>query len=526
MKFSKLPITQLSFKSKYISLIITVIIFIIIILVRIIYIIQWQTTLDGDESVVGIMAKHILEGKSLPIFFYGQSHMGTLEQFTAAFFFFLFSIHPIVLKCVPLFYFTLTIIFYSLIIKKYLHFTVNKTLLYITFPPLFYIVWSTKARGGFIEIVFLMILFLYLLFTYQKSKKNLYLYFLSLLAGFSLYTNMLSLPFLAYIIFIFLLDKRRGSTHSSLLDYGKKWVLSCLFFICGISPALFFILTHKKPMSVTFGLGVHQGFIEKITLLFSRIIPMVLGGAYSTNKGVTLFSMAEIMLAVLYGFSIIITFFIYKDTFLDLIRFRHKEYPKEIYIILLFPVYICVLLLSRYLIDIQSVRYLLFFIVAFPIYLECTRRFLHKKCKYLSIFFLVLVIFSGIIASSQIFFISAKAHTITYSNLMYSRDYHRLFDFLYSHNFTLGYADYWIQWDINFLSKEKLIFVSDNGVNRYKPYVDIVKKCKYPVYIYYEENNIIRNDKLKWLKEKYNAEYTYKTIDDFLVFYPLIPRNR
>ena len=110
--------------------------------------------------------------------------------------------------------------------------------------------------------------------------------------------------------------------------------------------------------------------------------------------------------------------------------------------------------------------------------------------------------------------------------MMYSRDYHRLLDFLYSHNFNLGYADYWIQWDINFLSKEKLIFAAHHGINRYKPYVDIVKKCKYPVYIYYKENNIIRNNRVKWLKKKYNAEYTYKTIDDFLVFYPLISRNR
>ena len=35
---------------------------------------------DGDESVLGLMAKHVAQGKEFPIFFYGQHYaLATIE---------------------------------------------------------------------------------------------------------------------------------------------------------------------------------------------------------------------------------------------------------------------------------------------------------------------------------------------------------------------------------------------------------------------------------------------------------------
>ena len=41
---------------------------------------------NADEAVNGLMAMHILQGKTVPIFMYGQSYMGAIEPWLAAFF--------------------------------------------------------------------------------------------------------------------------------------------------------------------------------------------------------------------------------------------------------------------------------------------------------------------------------------------------------------------------------------------------------------------------------------------------------
>ena len=39
---------------------------------------------DADQAVVGLMAKHISEGRAFPVYFYGQSYMLALEAYLAA----------------------------------------------------------------------------------------------------------------------------------------------------------------------------------------------------------------------------------------------------------------------------------------------------------------------------------------------------------------------------------------------------------------------------------------------------------
>jgi 4-amino-4-deoxy-L-arabinose transferase-like glycosyltransferase len=47
---------------------------------------SWQSRLitDPDASVVALMAKHIAEGRGVPVFFYGQAYMGSLEPLVSA----------------------------------------------------------------------------------------------------------------------------------------------------------------------------------------------------------------------------------------------------------------------------------------------------------------------------------------------------------------------------------------------------------------------------------------------------------
>src|SRR5574344_689667 len=82
------------------------IIFILILFIafalRLDFLIANNFTLDSDEAIVGLMAKHINEGKTSPIFYYGQHYLGSLEAYAVAGLFKFFGFSAIALKAVPL----------------------------------------------------------------------------------------------------------------------------------------------------------------------------------------------------------------------------------------------------------------------------------------------------------------------------------------------------------------------------------------------------------------------------------------
>src|ERR687885_658829 len=57
--------------------------------------------IDGDEAVVGLMARHIAFLGERPVFYWGQPYLGSLEAFTAAPLFKLFDSSTLLLKLVP-----------------------------------------------------------------------------------------------------------------------------------------------------------------------------------------------------------------------------------------------------------------------------------------------------------------------------------------------------------------------------------------------------------------------------------------
>ena len=46
-----------------------------------------QLDFDSDQAIVGLMAKHLIEGRAFPLFYYGQTYMLAVEAWIAAPFF-------------------------------------------------------------------------------------------------------------------------------------------------------------------------------------------------------------------------------------------------------------------------------------------------------------------------------------------------------------------------------------------------------------------------------------------------------
>jgi hypothetical protein len=123
---------------------------------RIDYLLALDSVIDSDEAIVGLMARHFLAGKEMPTFYYGQHYMGSLEAYAVALMFALFGESSLVLRATPLLFALATIPLLYLFVRKIsgpFAATVSTSLLAVAPPVL--LIWSTKARGGFIEILFL-----------------------------------------------------------------------------------------------------------------------------------------------------------------------------------------------------------------------------------------------------------------------------------------------------------------------------------------------------------------------------------
>lgn len=172
---------------------------------------------DSDEAIVGLMGKHILEGKEFPIFFYGnKAYMGSLEAFLAAASFLFFGVSTFTLKLVP-FILSLLFIVVTFFLAREIMGREGAILssLLLAIPPAFFAIWSLKARGGYIETLLFGSLILLLTYRYLREdsppKSNiLILSSLGFIWGLAYWTNPLIIYYLIISLFFLFIKEKRG----------------------------------------------------------------------------------------------------------------------------------------------------------------------------------------------------------------------------------------------------------------------------------------------------------------------------
>jgi 4-amino-4-deoxy-L-arabinose transferase-like glycosyltransferase len=165
--------------------------------------------LDGDEAVVGLMARHIAFLGDRPVFYYGQPYLGSLEAFSVAPLFRLLGSSTLLLKLVPT-AFSLGFLAVSAVLARRLFGTsaALAAAAYLAVPPSMWAVWSTKARGGYAELLFLgQALLLVTLALAPKPSRRLAL-LCGILAGLAFWTHLLAVVYLAPAAIFLLLGRR------------------------------------------------------------------------------------------------------------------------------------------------------------------------------------------------------------------------------------------------------------------------------------------------------------------------------
>ena len=185
----------------------------------------------ADEGIVGVMGMHILAGRELPVFFYGQHYLGALEAYLAAASFAVFGVGFTSLRLVPLmFSLGLLGVVYDFTYRAYSVAAARWATVLLAVSPAYFLEWNLKARGGFVEHVFLLCLVMLLFWRfhlYHDRSRSLAIA-LGLSAGIALWVNQLMLAYLIVLggLLLFSGDRRWLGTVLAALLVGSSLLIA------------------------------------------------------------------------------------------------------------------------------------------------------------------------------------------------------------------------------------------------------------------------------------------------------------
>jgi len=201
---------------------------------------------QADEGVVGLMGKHILEGRTYPVFFAGQNYLGALEAYLVAATATVLPASMVAVRTVPY--------AFSLLLVPLVWWAARPLFggpagavaaALVALPSPFLLEWGLKARGGFIEHVVLSVLLvgLFARFTYGEERGWRTRLALGLVAGLAAWVNQLVGTTLAVMAVV--LWGRRG------VDRGLA--VAAVGFVVGAAPLLAHLA--RDPSAMPHALG-------------------------------------------------------------------------------------------------------------------------------------------------------------------------------------------------------------------------------------------------------------------------------
>ena len=197
-----------------------------------------QTHVHSDEAIIGLMAKHISEGRYFPFYMYGQSYNAAAawEAYCAAISFKLFGVGVIALKsCIVILSLICLLLFYKMALAIYdARTALFATLAFALAPSL--LKWHFQVRGYsfyFLSIPILVILFWWIVTATTPKTGTFFLF--GIASGLSICGLELSLTLVA-ALWLLLFLWRRMWIKSAMIALGG--------FLFGYAPAIVYNFIH------------------------------------------------------------------------------------------------------------------------------------------------------------------------------------------------------------------------------------------------------------------------------------------
>ncbi len=425
--------------------------------------------IEADEAIVGLMAKHISEGESWPAFYYGQPYMGSLEALLAALSFKIFGVSNFALKLVPLLFSLLLVaLTYLLALRFSDRFGAAVAALLVALGPSGLILWSTKARGGFIELVAIGSLGLIIAadILQAREQKSGRFFLLGAVLGLGWWVNNQIIFYLVTIAIVFAWHFlfSRKIQDGGLKNTVRFAAVALAGFVIGGAPFWQVNLFEEPRFStVTYLLSQsgEGGFLDHLYGLFTTALPIIFGARRFWSEQ-DLFPYSSSIAGLLYLFSYLAVVFTWISS-----RRRRSFIPQKAApygLIVILPIVLFLIFSAsgfgwlskepRYLLPLYSV---LFIIVAKTVTAVRDAGGVISACG-LTLPFLVINL-----ASNYLDGVAVPGQPFVAEGQRVSADHRPLYRWLEQNRYRHIFANYWIGYRVAFETGERVTFSRFRG---------------------------------------------------------------
>lgn len=483
---------------------------------------------NGDEGIVALMARHILQGER-PTFFYGQAYLGATDPWLVALSFSIFGESVLAIRLVQIALFA-AFLLTSYRVAKRLGLTewgARVALLWLALPPTMLTLYTTATLGGYGETLVLGNVAILLADSVMRDAGNKLHYWLILgvVAGFGLYTFPLMLVYLGPIG-LWLLIGLRGRA-------WRSYLLTLAGFVVGAAPWWWAL--------------IQSGGRELAELAGAGVAGTIPGATYFDTLGVRLLNFFLFGTAAWWGLrypwsgtfvlplvgAAVLT--VYVGAMIHAARrpstSPQRGFARDGRFVLwgMIGVLLVTFLVTPFGGD-PSGRYFLPLYLPLSIFLAMLLQAIRNAKRTFVTLLLAGVIGYNVagtaLAAAQPPGLTTQFDPVTWIDHTYDR---ALIDFLLAHDETRGYTNYWVQTPIAFLSQERIITAAalpyhlDLGYtardDRYEPYTRAVAQADRAFYI--TTNHPPLNALIRGGLARLKVSFKEEMIGTYQVFYAL-----
>ncbi|MBN8549813.1 MAG: hypothetical protein J0M12_10910 [Deltaproteobacteria bacterium] len=501
----------------------------IALVLRLDFLIANNFVIDADEAIVGLMAKHISEFKELPTFYYGQNYMGSLEPILTSIVFFFFGISSAALKAVPLFFsLVLILLIYQVGLELGNRGVARIAALLTALPPQLLVIWSSMARGGFVEVVCIgtLAIILTLRWIHAAAPRPSQTAWIGALLGLGWWVNnqivYFALP-IAFYMGALLIRRAAPSMQVRIKSVAVHTLAGIAAFFVGGFPYWVYNLQHDFVSFEIAKSATLSQMKDHVLGLGETALPMLLGARRQWHSE-EVFAGAGMLVLALYGalFLIVLAKRWKQVLALPLLRVDRRQ-PVEFFFLFLALTFV-VFAASSYGSLVESPRYLLPSYVGIFILSASGLSILYGYVRGVSYAMLAAIIAVNCCS----WYLGGRAlpgEPFVARGERVSKDQSQLIAWLQTHGYEVVRTNYWIGYRLAFESQEKIRFAiyqppSTVRIAGYEAEARRRGLHTLPLVLVPSQAEIIRR---ALLVEGYN--YREESLSGYVVFYDIAPKQ-